>query len=74
MKNINIIAQQIVSRTLTDLPAIKTDFSTIKRKIEKLEKDVTTFNGDDTSWEAIENWKPLAEEIIRDLEDVMEKL
>ena len=29
MKNINIIAQQIVSRTLTDLPAIKTDFSTI---------------------------------------------
>lgn len=74
MKNINAIAQQIISRTLTDLSSIKVDFSTIKKKVEKLEKDVTTFKGDDTSWEAIENWKPLAEEIIRDVEDVMEKL
>jgi hypothetical protein len=74
MKNISKLAEQIVSKTLTNLPSIKVDFSTVKKKIEKLEKGISTFNGDDSSWETIENWKPLAEEIIQDLESIMEKL
>ena len=74
MKNISKIAKQIISRTLSNLPMIKNDFSEIKRKTLELEKAITTFDGNDTSWEAIEKWKPLAEEIIKSFEDIMEKI
>ena len=75
MKNVIKIARQIiVSKTLTNLPSIKVDFSTVKRKIESLESEISSFRGEDTTWEVIESWKPSIEEIIRNLEDIEEKL
>jgi hypothetical protein len=74
MKNIIKLAKHIICKTLTNLPSIKVDFSVVRKKIDKLENGISTFNGDDESWEKIENWKPLAEEIIQDLEDIMGKL
>ena len=74
MKNVSKIAKQIISRTLSNLPSIKVDFSKIKRKTLELEKEITNFDGDDATWETIEKWKPSAEEIIKSIEDLMEKI
>jgi len=74
MKNIEVIANSILASKVTNLSSIKSDFLDIKRKTAELEKSITTFSGDDMSWEVIENWKPKSEEIIQIFESLMEKL
>jgi hypothetical protein len=69
MKNVNKIANAIVN-----LSTIKSDFVLIKRKLNELEKGITSFKGESISWESIEVWKPLAEEAIEKIKGIMEKV
>ncbi len=76
MKNVVEIAKLIIANSVSNLSLIKSDFSEIKKKTLDLEKAITTFNGDESelSFKKIEEWKPLAEEIIESIENMMEKM
>lgn len=73
MESITKIAEEIIKKR-SNFSRFHNDFSKIKKKLNTLEGEVVNFKDDNVNWKMIEVWKPLAQEIIEDLEKVMGKV